>query len=70
VAAPTASLLAHGGRFTWDEALLVLVPIVVFAALLALANRRANALQAARLERTPADDAAPAGSAPEAPPEG
>ncbi|MGH9136857.1 MAG: hypothetical protein ACRD0G_07385 [Acidimicrobiales bacterium] len=34
-----AVALAHQGG--WDEILLVLTPIVLFAALLALANRRA-----------------------------
>jgi hypothetical protein len=42
------AVLAHGGRFTWDEALMVLVPIAAFAALLAVANRRAKAIQAER----------------------
>lgn len=42
------AVLAHGGRFTWDEALMVLVPIAAFAALLAMANRRAKAIQAER----------------------
>ena len=37
--------LAHGGRFTWDEALMVLAPIVALGLLLWLANRRARALQ-------------------------
>jgi hypothetical protein len=36
---PTAALLmAHQGG--WDEALFVAIPIAVFAALLAVANRR------------------------------
>ncbi len=35
------ALLAHQGG--WDEILLVLVPIVVFAGLLVVANRRAAA---------------------------
>lgn len=34
------TVLAHQGG--WDEILFVLVPIVLFAALLALANRRAG----------------------------
>jgi hypothetical protein len=34
----TALVLAHQGG--WDEALFVAVPIAVFAALLAVANRR------------------------------
>ena len=36
-----AALLAHQGG--WDEILLVLTPISLFAGLLWLANRRANA---------------------------
>jgi hypothetical protein len=36
----TASILAHQGG--WDEVLFVLVPIALFAGLLAIANRRAN----------------------------
>lgn len=40
-AVPAAVVLAHQGG--WDEILLVLVPIVVFAGLLAMANRRAAA---------------------------
>lgn len=37
--------LAHGGRFTWDEALMVLAPILALGGLLWLANKRAKALQ-------------------------
>lgn len=62
-------VLAHGGRFTWDEALMVLAPIAVFAGLLWLANRRATAIQAERQARAggtdppvPADDPAPTSS--------
>jgi hypothetical protein len=36
----TALLLAHQGG--WDEILFVAVPIVIFAGLLAVANRRAS----------------------------
>ena len=39
-------VLAHQGG--WDEALMVLVPIGVFAALLVLATRRAKAARARR----------------------
>ena len=39
-------LLAHQGG--WDEALLILVPVGVFAALLSLANKRAKAVQRQR----------------------
>jgi len=39
-----AALLAHQGG--WDELLFVLLPIALFAGLLALANRRATKQQA------------------------
>jgi hypothetical protein len=42
--------MAHQGG--WDELLFVLVPIALFAGLLAVANRRANRAQA---EREPAE---------------
>jgi hypothetical protein len=38
----TAVVLAHQGG--WDEILMVLVPIGIFAVLLAVANRRADAI--------------------------
>jgi hypothetical protein len=38
----TAVLFAHQGG--WDEILMVLVPIALFAGLLAVANRRANSI--------------------------
>jgi hypothetical protein len=38
-------ILAHANGFNWDEAVMVLAPIVTVAALLALANKRAGALQ-------------------------
>jgi len=64
------SVLAHQGG--WDEALMVLVPIAVFTGLLALANRRAKALQARREMRTdrtrPDADAAPAAKRRDRPP--
>ena len=53
-----AAILGHQGG--WDEALLVLVPIV---GLLWLANKRAKAIQAKRLN----DQAQPDPSAPPAP---
>jgi hypothetical protein len=40
----TAVLLAHASGFSWDEALLVLAPLVVIGGLLWLANRRAGRL--------------------------
>lgn len=46
------SVLAHQGG--WDEILLVLAPIGVFAALLFVANRRAGAIAD---DDDPADDA-------------
>ena len=45
-------LLAHQGG--WDELLFVLVPIALFAGLLAVANRRATRAQAER-EHDPDD---------------
>lgn len=50
----TALLLAHQGG--WDELLFVLVPILLFAGLLAIANRRANR---ERAEREPDESPAP-----------
>lgn len=41
-------ILGHQGG--WDEALMVLVPIGLFVGLLLLANKRAKAIQAKRLE--------------------
>lgn len=54
-----AEILAHQGG--WDELLFVLLPIALFAALLALANRRATRLQALREAEPSDDDAAAAG---------
>ena len=42
----TSLLLAHQGG--WDEILLVLVPILLFAVLLVVANRRANTIEGQR----------------------
>lgn len=44
----TAVMVAHQGG--WDEVLFVLLPIALFAGLLAIANRRASREQAARDE--------------------
>ncbi len=52
----TPVLLAHQGG--WDEILLVLVPIVLFAVLLVVANRRANVIEG---QRDADDPAAPGG---------
>ena len=56
-----AAILGHQGG--WDEALLVLVPIAVFVGLLLLANKRAKAIQAKRLN----GQAQPDANAPPAP---
>jgi hypothetical protein len=49
------AMLAHQGG--WDELLFVLVPISLFAGLLALANKRAAREQAARDDGDAAPDA-------------
>jgi len=49
----TALLLAHQGG--WDEIAFVLLPIAVFAGLLALANRRATQAQNEREHGAPTD---------------
>ena len=51
-----AVVLAHQGG--WDEILLVLAPIGLFAGLLALANKRAGAQLAAEREASRRADAA------------
>ena len=53
MATVTAAVLAHQGG--WDELLFVLVPIGLFAGLLALANNRANRSQADREPRSDDD---------------
>jgi len=53
VVTSVTSLLAHQGG--WDELLFVLLPIALFAGLLAVANRRATRLEQERDERD--DDA-------------
>ncbi|MGV3760317.1 MAG: hypothetical protein ACO1PW_12390 [Actinomycetota bacterium] len=53
-------MLAHQGG--WDEILLVLLPIAIFAGLLAVANRRANRMVGShRSEGTEDDDGADPG---------
>jgi len=42
----TAVVLAHQGG--WDEILMVLVPIAIFAVLLGVANRRADSIDGRR----------------------
>lgn len=51
-----ALLLAHQGG--WDEMLFVLVPIALFAGLLAVANRRATRAQLSR-DQAPRDEPEP-----------
>jgi hypothetical protein len=50
----TGMLLAHQGG--WDEILLVLVPLLLIAGLLYIANRRANRLQHVRRGGPPSSD--------------
>ncbi|MHB1138513.1 MAG: hypothetical protein ACYC2O_06105 [Microthrixaceae bacterium] len=52
----TAPVLAHQGG--WDEILMVLVPVAIFAVLLYVANRRAGGL-AARDDAEEADGTPP-----------
>lgn len=49
-----ALLVAHQGG--WDELLFVLLPIALFAGLLAVANRRASREQAERERSDPPND--------------
>lgn len=51
------AIVAHQGG--WDETLFILVPVAIFAGLLALANRRATAA-AANHEQPDASDVEPA----------
>jgi hypothetical protein len=51
----TAVVFAHQGG--WDEILMVLVPIAIFAVLLVVANRRANTIDDQR-HRDDGDDRA------------
>lgn len=51
-----ASVFAHQGG--WDEILFVVVPIAIFAGLLAVANRRASRIEEQRRDRGD-DPAAP-----------
>jgi hypothetical protein len=54
----TTSVLAHQGG--WDELLMVLVPIAIFALLLMVANRRASQIE--RQHSEGGGQAAPGGS--------
>lgn len=62
-----SAVLAHQGG--WDEILLVLLPIAIFAGLLAVANRRASRMVAARDEEDgePGPDEGPASAPPDHP---
>ncbi len=46
-----AVVLAHESGFTWDEALILLTPIVLIGGLLALARRRVRKQHEERQER-------------------
>lgn len=50
----TLQVLAHEGG--WDELLIVLVPIALFAVLLAIANARANRQQEQQRDADPPTD--------------
>jgi hypothetical protein len=54
----TVTLLAHQGG--WDEILMVLTPIAVFALLLKLANSRANQFRAGQMRAKAEAGPAPA----------
>jgi hypothetical protein len=56
-----AQILAHASGFSWDEALLVLAPLVVIGGLLWLANRRAARLHERDAGDAEADDRADTG---------
>lgn len=57
-AMPLTALLAHGTGA--DEALLVMAPVAIFAALLTIANRRAQAMPRDHsAEPDPVEDAEP-----------
>lgn len=55
-------VLAHQGG--WDELAFVLLPIALFAGLLAIANRRATRQQAELAERAASDGVEPASDPP------
>jgi hypothetical protein len=62
-ASHVTELFGHAGGFSWDEALLVMAPIVIIAALLVLANRRAARLQSEQpAPARPDDEQSPDGS--------
>lgn len=51
-------MLAHAGKFTWDEILIVVAPLVVIGGLLWRARRRVHA-QAERSMSAPSDESRP-----------
>lgn len=53
-----SSVFAHQGG--WDEILFVVVPIAIFAGLLAVANRRASRIEGQRRETGPGGRTDPA----------
>lgn len=57
-------VLAHQGG--WDELAFVLLPIALFAGLLAVANRRATRQQAELADHASGDEATPASDPPAA----
>lgn len=61
----TPALLAHQGG--WDEILLVLVPIALFALLLGVANRRANIIEGRRRGDDPPARRSGEGTSPDGP---
>lgn len=44
---PTGRMLAHAGRFTWDELLYFAIPAAIFVIIRSAAQRRQRAAQAA-----------------------
>jgi hypothetical protein len=54
-----APIFAHASGFSWDEALLVLAPLLVIGAVLVAINRRAGRLQDEELERETAEPQPP-----------
>ena len=61
-------VLAHTSGFTWDEALLVMLPIAVIGGILVLANSRARAIEDDRRATEHPDESATTHSAPDTAP--
>jgi uncharacterized membrane protein len=57
--AVTGVVFAHASGFSWDEALLVMLPILVIGGLLAVANARAKKLQDGFPDGEPVDEDEP-----------